>query len=87
MHAGAQLFAFLPAEIREQLLLDRDPHGNVQVAKIETEKLIILLCEKELAARKTRNEYAGKFKTQVRVVLCVSVCALFSLHARVCASI
>jgi len=47
------LFTFLPDSIAQQLLLDRDPHGNVQVAKIDTEKLLILLLNKEL---KTREE-------------------------------
>ena len=39
-------FEFMPDEIADQLLLDRDPHGNVQVAKIETEKLIINLLKR-----------------------------------------
>lgn len=47
-----KLLAFLPKEIRDQLLLDRDPHGNVQVAKIETEKLLVSMVEIELERRK-----------------------------------
>lgn len=48
---SAELFSFLPSSIGNQLLLDRDPHGNVQVAKIETERLLIMLVESELARR------------------------------------
>jgi hypothetical protein len=39
--ASASVFQFLPDAVREQLLLDRDSHGNVQVSKIETEHLLI----------------------------------------------
>jgi hypothetical protein len=53
-----QVFEFLPVDIAEQLLLDRDPHGNVQVAKIETEKLIIDLVKQSL---KKESSFKGKF--------------------------
>jgi len=46
------------------LLLDRDPHGNVQVAKIDTERLLILLLQTELEIRTKKGEYNGKFSPQ-----------------------
>ena len=46
-----RVFRFLPEAICDQLLLDRDPHGNVQVAKIDTERLLILLVDAELKRR------------------------------------
>jgi pyrophosphate--fructose-6-phosphate 1-phosphotransferase len=58
---AAALFRSLPEEIARQLLADRDPHGNVQVSRIETEKLLIGMVEKRLAALKAAGEYAGKF--------------------------
>ena len=54
-------FAFLPEEIQHQLFLERDPHGNVQVSLIESEKLFSTLVKKELAARKAAKTYNGKF--------------------------
>lgn len=60
--ASKALFHFLPTSISNQLLLDRDPHGNVQVSKIDTEKLLILLLKQELAVRAADGKYAGKFK-------------------------
>ena len=54
----------IPESIRDQFLLDRDPHGNVQVSKIETERLFIALVEKELHQRKEAGTYKGVFSAQ-----------------------
>lgn len=55
------LFELLPPAIQEQLMLERDPHGNVQVAKIETEKMLIDMVERELGKRKSEGKYKGNF--------------------------
>jgi diphosphate-dependent phosphofructokinase len=62
--SSQQCFASLPRDIQEQLLADRDPHGNVQVSRIETEKLLMKTVEAELARRKASGGYAGAFKAQ-----------------------
>nr|GEX20519.1 pyrophosphate--fructose 6-phosphate 1-phosphotransferase subunit beta [Tanacetum cinerariifolium] len=59
-----ELFEILPKAIQEQLLLERDPHGNVQVAKIETEKMLIQMVEAELEIRKKDGAYKKEFKGQ-----------------------
>ena len=61
---NASVFKSLPALIKSQLLMDRDPHGNVQVSKIETEKLLISMIEEKLAGLKKEGKYTGKFSTQ-----------------------
>ena len=63
-YSSQALFNFLPQGISSQLLFDRDPHGNVQVSKIDTEKLLILLVKKELELRQSENNYSGKFLPQ-----------------------
>ncbi|MDR2177645.1 MAG: diphosphate--fructose-6-phosphate 1-phosphotransferase [Treponema sp.] len=55
------LFLSLPEEIAKQLLAGRDPHGNVQVSRIETEKLLIGMVENELREREAAGTYNGKF--------------------------
>ena len=60
----AAVYSSLPAGIKAQLLADRDPHGNVQVSKIETEKLLIEMISNRLSELKTRGEYVGKFSAQ-----------------------
>ena len=57
----ADLMRSLPDGIAGQLMLDRDPHGNVQVSLIETEKLLVEMIKKELAALKKAGKYTGKF--------------------------
>ena len=46
---------------QQQLLLDRDPHGNVQVAKIETEKLLAQTVNSELERMRSNGTYKGSF--------------------------
>ncbi|MBR6047408.1 MAG: diphosphate--fructose-6-phosphate 1-phosphotransferase [Bacteroidaceae bacterium] len=54
----------LPADVARQLCLDRDPHGNVQVSLIETEKLLSRMVATKLAAWKKEGKFAGKFSAQ-----------------------
>ena len=61
---NASVYSSLPVSIKAQLLADRDPHGNVQVSKIETEKLLIEMISAKLAELKSRGEYIGKFSAQ-----------------------
>ncbi|MGB2579581.1 pyrophosphate--fructose-6-phosphate 1-phosphotransferase [Elusimicrobium simillimum] len=57
----SKLMQSLPAGIASQLMLDRDPHGNVQVSLIETEKLLIEMLHAKLAQMRKANKYKGKF--------------------------
>ena len=54
----------LPADVARQLCLDRDPHGNVQVSLIETEKLLSRMVADKLAVWKKEGKYNGKFSAQ-----------------------
>lgn len=56
-----KVFAILPETIQQQLFLERDPHGNVQVSLIESEKLFSAMVKENLAARKKAGTYNGKF--------------------------
>ena len=55
------VFAMLPQFVQQQLFLERDPHGNVQVSLIESEKLFSALVKDELEKRKAAGTYKGKF--------------------------
>ena len=59
--ASMAVFALLPLNIQQQLFLERDPHGNVQVSLIESEKLFSALVAENLKARKAAGTYNGKF--------------------------
>ena len=61
---NAETFSSLPLEVARQLSLDRDPHGNVQVSLIETEKLLSEMVAKKLADMKEEGKFAGKFAAQ-----------------------
>lgn len=56
-------FKGLPTSIAEQFLADRDPHGNVQVSRIDTEKLLALAVEQKLANMKKEKKYTGTFSS------------------------
>lgn len=60
----AEVFSSLPNTFANQLMLDRDPHGNVQVSMIETEKLLIDMVKAKLKTMKKAGEYKGKFAAQ-----------------------
>ena len=55
------VFNSLPVGVARQLALDRDPHGNVQVSLIETEKLLSTMVAQKLERMKKESKYAGKF--------------------------
>lgn len=55
------LFASLPPTMQSQLLMDRDPHGNVQVSRIETEALLVEMVDSRLEERRSSGSYTGKF--------------------------
>lgn len=65
--------------------MDRDPHGNVQVAKIDTERLLILLLKDELETRTNDGSYKGTFYSQAHFFGYEGRCALPSnLDAQYC---
>ena len=61
---NAALYESLPEGVAKQLTLDRDPHGNVQVSLIETEKLLSEMVAAKLAAWKKDGKFSGKFAAQ-----------------------
>ncbi|MCR5512983.1 MAG: diphosphate--fructose-6-phosphate 1-phosphotransferase [Prevotella sp.] len=58
------VFNSLPVGVARQLALDRDPHGNVQVSLIETEKLLSTMVAQKLEKLKKEGKYVGKFSAQ-----------------------
>ena len=62
--ANLAVFNSLPTSVARQLALDRDPHGNVQVSLIETEKLLSTMVAAKLDQWKKEGKYNGKFAAQ-----------------------
>ncbi|NLU29974.1 MAG: diphosphate--fructose-6-phosphate 1-phosphotransferase [Bacteroidales bacterium] len=60
---NSEIYASLPETVARQLTLDRDPHGNVQVSLIETEKLLAEMVKTRLDEWKKEGKYSGKFAT------------------------
>jgi pyrophosphate--fructose-6-phosphate 1-phosphotransferase len=58
---SAEVFNIIPLDIQQQLLFERDPHGNVQVALIESEKLFSKMVAEKLSIKKENGTYKGKF--------------------------
>lgn len=61
---SSYVFSSLPDNIQRQLLMDRDPHGNVQVSRIETEKLLIEMVDSRISEFKNEGKFNGKFSPQ-----------------------
>ncbi len=61
---SSEVFKSLPSTFANQLMLDRDPHGNVQVSMIETEKLLIDMVKAKLKKMKKVGQFKGKFSGQ-----------------------
>jgi len=61
---SAEIFNSLPASFANQLMLDRDPHGNVQVSMIDTEKLLSDMVKAKLKKMKKEGQFTGKFSAQ-----------------------
>ena len=61
---NAAIYASLPERFASQLTLDRDPHGNVQVSRIETEILLSSMVGIKLGKWKEEGKYVGKFAVQ-----------------------
>lgn len=70
------LFEMLPKTFADQLMMERDPHGNVQVAKIEAERLLIDMVDSQLVIRKKTGKYNGKFNAVPHYLGYEARCAL-----------
>lgn len=61
---NASIYESLPRTVANQLTMERDPHGNVQVSLIETEKLLSEMVAGKLDEWKKAGKYTGKFAAQ-----------------------